>query len=205
VFAAMAVYSVVHSLLASLGAKAAARRQLGPIAQRGYRLAYNVFSVLSFLPVLALTAALPDWTLYIIPYPWVLLTLGVQGLAGLALLAGVLQTGLWSFLGVAQLFSIAEQEPEKLVVHGLYRWVRHPLYTAGFVILWLFPYMTANLLALVIASSLYLWIGALFEERKLLKEFGDAYRQYKDVTPMFFLLPWGKQSRRPKPSGRDMR
>jgi protein-S-isoprenylcysteine O-methyltransferase Ste14 len=185
VLGAMALYGLVHSLLASLSAKALAQRRLGDLARRGYRLIYNVFAVLSFLPVLALVAALPDHSLYSFPYPWVLLTTFLQGLAGLALLAGLLQTGIWNFMGVAQLFSISEEQPPHLVVRGLYRWVRHPLYSAGFVIIWLSPIMTTNLLALVAGASLYLVIGAWFEERKLLTEFGAAYLTYRQNTPMF--------------------
>jgi protein-S-isoprenylcysteine O-methyltransferase Ste14 len=40
-------------------------------------------------------------------------------------------------------------------------------------------------LALNIGLSLYLYIGALFEERKLLREFGEAYHNYQQNTPMF--------------------
>ena len=184
VFLAMAAYGILHSLLASLAVKAAARRALGQLAPRGYRLAYNFLAVLSFLPVLALVAVLPDRTLYRIPYPWVLLTSTLQILAVLALLVGVVQTGLWSFLGVQQLFSLDEAQPPRLVVHGLYRRVRHPLYSAGLAFIWLTPLMTANLLALYLSASLYLVIGAWFEERKLLREFGEAYREYQNQTPM---------------------
>ena len=73
------------------------------------------------------------------------------------------------------------------MVNGLYRFVRHPLYTAGLVIIWLMPVMTCNLLALNIGLTLYVLIGAVYEERKLLKEFGQAYAAYRQRTPM--LIP----------------
>jgi len=69
------------------------------------------------------------------------------------------------------------------VLTGLYRWVRHPLYTAGLLFIWLIPVMTANLLALNIGLTIYLITGALFEERKLVREFGEAYIEYRKVTP----------------------
>jgi hypothetical protein len=45
---AVAVYGFFHSLLASLSAKAGARRAFGPAADRLYRLVYNGIAVVSF-------------------------------------------------------------------------------------------------------------------------------------------------------------
>jgi protein-S-isoprenylcysteine O-methyltransferase Ste14 len=181
---AVALYGILHSLLASKSAKALAQRWLGASAERGYRLAYNLFAGVSLLPVLALPALLPDSPLYRIPSPWAYLALAVQGLALLALLVGLWQTGVWSFLGLEQLLRPVGGGNSRLVVRGLYRWVRHPLYTAGLVFLWFTPIMTVNLLALYIGLSLYLVIGAYFEERRLLREFGAAYAEYQRRTPM---------------------
>jgi methanethiol S-methyltransferase len=197
ILTAIAAYGGLHSWLASLQAKALARRGLGSAADRVYRLAYNFVAVISLLPVLILPAILADQTIYTIPLPWLLLTLLAQGLAALVLLVGVLQTGLWSFIGLEQLLEAPESQSSHLVVGGLYRWVRHPLYTAGLVFIWLTPVMTWNVLALNIGLSLYLFIGALFEERKLLREFGQAYQNYQQRTPMFFPGPsWRALTRR---------
>jgi protein-S-isoprenylcysteine O-methyltransferase Ste14 len=65
--------------------------------------------------------------------------------------------------------------------------VRHPLYTAGLVFIWLAPVMTWNSLVFNLGLSLYLVIGALFEERKLVHQYGQAYLDYKSRTPM--LIP----------------
>jgi protein-S-isoprenylcysteine O-methyltransferase Ste14 len=100
---------------------------------------------------------------------------------------GVYQTGLMSFLGIQQLFRPANEAPPKLVVNGLYRYVRHPLYTAGLAFIWLTPVMTLNLLAMNLGFTFYILVGALYEERKLLKEYGEIYAQYQQETPM--LIP----------------
>jgi methanethiol S-methyltransferase len=188
IFATVILYGAVHSLLASLAVKEWVNNRFGPAARRGYRLAYNIFAVVSLLPVLALVVLLPDNTLYVIPFPWSGITLIVQILAVLVLFAGVSQTGLWSFLGIQQVFQTQEEkESPELVLRGLYRCVRHPLYTAGLFLLWLSPVMTANLLALAAGFSLYIVIGAVFEERKLVEQFGEAYQRYQKEIPM--LLP----------------
>jgi protein-S-isoprenylcysteine O-methyltransferase Ste14 len=186
ILAGIAAYGLLHSWLASLQAKSLARRSLGRTADRVYRLAYNLVAVVCLLPVLALPAALPDQRLYTIPFPWTFLTLAVQGLAALALLIGLLQTGVWSFIGIDQLLRAPEHQPPELVMNGLYRWVRHPLYTAGLVFIWLTPVMTWNVLALNLGLTAYLIIGAYFEERKLVREYGEAYQRYQRCTPMFF-------------------
>jgi len=190
---AVLIYSLLHSLLASLGAKALAKRWFGPTADRYYRLGYNLIAAVNLLPILALPGLLPDHRLYIIPYPWILLTSAIQVLAILGLVVGLLQTGVWSFFGFQQLYQPNDVSTQKLFTKGLYRWVRHPLYTTGLIIIWLIPVMTINLLALIVGLSLYLVIGAYVEERKLALEFGKTYREYQESTPM--LIPWPKRRR----------
>jgi len=109
-----------------------------------------------------------------------------QGASVLMLLVGVLQTDTLNFIGLGQLFQ-EKEKPSKLVVSGLYRYMRHPLYTAGLLFLWLSPSVSVNSFTLYVAATIYIVIGAYFEERKLLREFGPAYAEYKKKTPM--LIP----------------
>jgi len=184
ILAAVSAYGLIHSWLASLTVKEWVRRRLGQTARRFYRLVYNLFAVVSLLPVLALPALLPDERLYTIPLPWSAGLLGLQSAALLVLLAGLIQTGLWSFLGLRQVLSGPEADSQ-LVVKGMYRWVRHPLYSAALAFIWAIPLMTRNLLALNLGLTVYLIAGAWLEERKLLHKFGKAYARYRESTPMF--------------------
>jgi protein-S-isoprenylcysteine O-methyltransferase Ste14 len=54
-------------------------------------------------------------------------------------------------------------------------------------LIWLLPILTWNLLALNLGLTAYVFIGAYFEERKLLLEFGESYAEYRKRTPM--LIP----------------
>lgn len=182
------LYGLIHSWLASLRIRGQARRRFGPSTDRWFRLAYNLIAFISLLPILLLPIIFVDKVLYRIPYPWILLTIGMQALSVIALIFGLLQTGVMSFLGIRQLFSTTRDKSTKFVTDGLYRWVRHPLYTAGLLLIWFFPIMTCNLLALNIGITVYIIIGALLEERKLEGEFGEVYREYKNSTPM--LIPF---------------
>ncbi len=181
---AVGLYGLVHSLLASKRVKTAIRRKFGPASDRYYRLVFNIFGVISLLPVLALAFLLPDQRLYAVSLPWSLLLLAIQALALLGMAVGLLQTGASSFFGLHQLFE-PQAARRGLITAGLYRWVRHPLYGAGIVFLWATPLMTRNLFLLYLGLTSYLVIGAMFEERKLLSEYGPSYSRYREQTPMF--------------------
>jgi len=118
--------------------------------------------------------------------PWLYLSLTGQVFAVVFLIIGLLQTDTLSFVGLRQLIEGKEPAP-KMVSHGLYRWVRHPLYTAGLLIIWLTPVISLNSLVVIILLTIYIFVGALFEERRLQREFGTEYLDYKFSTPM--LIP----------------
>lgn len=182
---AIVMWGIVHSVTASLGFKESLRRTFGAGFMKFYRLLYNVFSVVSLAPILYLAAVLPTQNLYRVPVPWNYLMLAGQGLSAALLLVAVLQTDTLSFVGLRQLFE--EEKPGKLVMNGFYHYMRHPLYTFGLMFLWLSPNVSVNSFILYISLTIYILAGAYFEERKLLREFGQEYADYKSVTPM--LIP----------------
>lgn len=179
---AILVWGIIHSVTASLGFKELLRHTFGDGFMRFYRFLYNIFSAVSFAPILYLMAVLPTRSLYQIPSPWSYLMLAGQGLSALLLLVAVLQTDTLSFVGLRQLFE--EEKPGRLVTKGFYRAMRHPLYTFGLLFLWLSPSVTVNSFIVYISLTVYILVGAYFEERKLLREFGQEYADYKAVTPM---------------------
>lgn len=188
---ACAVYGVLHSWLASHQAKGIAARLFGGRAyHRFYRIFFSAAGALTALPLLVMVILLPDKTLYTIPIPWVYGTLLLQAAAVVGLLVGVLQTGALSFLGIKQAMAGNADHPpqEDLVIRGLYRWVRHPLYTMSLLFIWLTPVMSWNILALNLGLTAYLLVGSIFEERKLVQQFGKAYEEYRNRTPR--IIPW---------------
>jgi protein-S-isoprenylcysteine O-methyltransferase Ste14 len=186
---AMVLYAAVHSLLASFWAKRRAERAFGHASLRFYRLAFNLLAVVTFLPVMAVVAAYPGSMLYQWSWPWIILsTVGQLTAVGL-LIIGLLQTDPWHFLGLRQLAGAASQENDELQTRGLYRYIRHPLYSAGLLFIWLTPVMTTSVLALNAGISAYLYIGSIFEERRLVREFGQAYVTYRQAVPRLIPCP----------------
>lgn len=186
---ALAGYGVIHSLLASNACKQWVKSWLGAVRfQRYYRLFFSLQAFFLILPILALSYYLPDQIIYRIPFLWRWLTIPIQLFALFLLLDSINQTGALRFIGFAQAFEMEKgKQALPLVERGMYRYVRHPIYTTMFVAMWLMPVMSWNLLALAIGVSIYNIIGARLEERKLSAEFGSAYDTYRKKTP--FLIP----------------
>jgi protein-S-isoprenylcysteine O-methyltransferase Ste14 len=187
------LWGFFHSLFATLKVKGYARRWLGGRFYRFYRLSYNIFACISFLPVLVVAVLTPIKRLYLVPFPWsVLMMIGELG-AIATLVIGFRQTNIKVFLGLNPIPAGEQTRPGSLVTSGLYRYVRHPLYSAGLVFIWLIPLMTLNILLINISLTVYVITGAFFEERRLFAEFGQDYAEYQVATPMF--IPFLKRNK----------
>jgi protein-S-isoprenylcysteine O-methyltransferase Ste14 len=71
------------------------------------------------------------------------------------------------------------------IVKGPYRWVRHPLYLFMILMIWSCPDLTADRLIFNGLWTVWIVIGSFLEERDLVSEFGDVYREYQRRVPMF--------------------
>ncbi len=176
------LYGAQHSLLASLRLKRALAHRAGEQGLQVYRLFYNAWAGISFLPLLLWAARIPDRVLYALPWPWAAAALAVQGLGVYMILDGLWRIGPAGFLGLAP-------ERPHLTCRGVYAWVRHPLYVGGLLILWATPRLTVNMAVLNAGLSLYLFVGAWWEERKLLATLGPAYAAYRRAVPMWLPRP----------------
>jgi protein-S-isoprenylcysteine O-methyltransferase Ste14 len=175
-----------------------ARRQLGDAGARAYRLFYNAFSVVSLIPILLIWRGMPDRLLYNLPAPWSYLMLGGQTASLVLLFLAFLETGPLAFAGIAQL--LGDKSSSDLTTTGFYGLVRHPLYLFGLMLLWLTPRMSVNQFAVSAVLTIYLYVGAILEERRLVREFGSRYGDYRDSTPMIIPLPRRGKRREEKPS-----
>ncbi len=67
-----------------------------------------------------------------------------------------------------------------------YKFVRHPIYLGFMISFWATPLLTIGHLLFAILMTIYIYIGAIFEERNLVKTFGDDYRNYQKKVGMLF-------------------
>jgi steroid 5-alpha reductase family enzyme len=96
----------------------------------------------------------------------------------------------FELLGLQQVVANARgvRTPEPEFRHPyLYRWIRHPLYLGFLVAFWATPLMSWGHLLFAAASTGYILLAIQFEERDLIRMFGDRYRAYRQRVPM--LLP----------------
>jgi len=105
--------------------------------------------------------------------------------------------GFLCVLGIYWLFSSigtgitpvsATRREHKLVTHGIYRWVRHPLYTIGSAMFVAFGMMADNwfIALLGILTFILMAVRTPKEEANLIEKFGDEYREYMKHTGRFF-------------------
>ena len=192
IFLAWLGYALVHSLLASLAVKrwVASHR---PHWMPGYRLAFNAVALVCLLPPWALTVFQRGPWLWRWPGSAAWLADGLAGLAGLAFVYSLRWYDGGEFLGLRQwrnnLRAVEDQEHFRL--SPLHRFVRHPWYSLGLVLLWTRD-MDAPLLATALSVSLYFVLGSRLEERKLRTYHGPVYRRYQDLVPA--LIPWPGRS-----------
>jgi protein-S-isoprenylcysteine O-methyltransferase Ste14 len=183
-------YFAIHSLLASLRVKTALASAC-PRCMSGYRLVYNLLAVALLAPPLWLTFNLPGEPLWQWRGTWGWLADG----AALLALAGFGYSLRFydgsGFLGLRQLRDGHREptEPEGLCISPLHRWVRHPWYTLGLVVLWSRE-MNAPLLFTSLLITGYFAIGSRLEERKLLAQYGAAYARYRQAVPGLLPRPW---------------
>lgn len=69
-----------------------------------------------------------------------------------------------------------------------YRVVRHPMQLGVMMALWAAPHMTVGRLVFALGMSVYILIGLHFEERDLVRDFGDDYRAYQRTVPKLIPL-----------------
>jgi protein-S-isoprenylcysteine O-methyltransferase Ste14 len=114
--------------------------------------------------------------------------------AAVAFAFGMIPFVVWIFrsLGTNVSETVLTKEGQRLVTHGPYRWVRHPLYTAGLALFACLSLIAANWLLFGLTAVAVAGIaGAVVprEERALLAAFGPEYESYRARTGRF--LPRG--------------
>jgi protein-S-isoprenylcysteine O-methyltransferase Ste14 len=163
---------------------------------RFYRLFYNIFSIVTLIPVLIYTASIRlqpffAWTGYLLPVKYLLLFIGI-----LCFVAGARHYSFGQFSGIAQIKEGPNHnlinETGELSSRGILGIVRHPFYAGIFPLIWSSD-LDITALIINIILSIYVLIGTLLEERKLIAEFGDAYREYQQKVSMLFPLKWIKK------------
>ncbi len=187
-------FALLHSILASFAAKEWLARRW-PGAMPWYRLAYNGISLLAVLPIAWASYALDGQPLWQWPADWRWLSYAMIVLALVGFAAAARAYDMAAFLGLRQAHdhdkSVADREGFRISPY--HRYVRHPWYFCGLLLVWAGD-KTAPLLIAAVAITLYFIVGSRLEEKKLVVMHGDAYREYMRKVAGLLPLPWKRLS-----------
>ena len=184
VILASSLFGLQHSGLSSLRVKEILIDRWG---KEGYARIFNTTSMLTLL-IAFLSMNFWDW-IYFITQPALiqplLIILGILlGLGGavVAMMAS-------RVISVSTVADMRTDRKAELITDGIYFRVRHPLYLATVLVFsalaLIYPFPAVIVFSLCMIS--YTMIGAYFEERKLVKHYGDEYLEYKRTAG--FILP----------------
>lgn len=190
-FTGWAFFYALHSFMAHHKVKAFVQNKIKQY-HRFYRLGFNLISVILSIALFYYQFSLPAEQFANMPQVVDIIGLIVFALGLMVLFMAFKAFNKAEFIGLQQLKQTQtpeqpqHQEPQ-LTKTGLYAYVRHPLYF-GLVLLLIGALLRVPnypTLAFVAASFIYLPIGVYLEEKKLIAEFGDAYKQYQKEVKRF--------------------
>ena len=182
----------LHSGLISPGVTESLRKRF-PNLFRYYRIFFNLFSVVTLVPVLVYSASLRTAPLVAWEGPWVIVPILLGAAALYFFAAGARRYDFGRFIGLRQLKEQkscgALTDDGSLDTGGVLSMVRHPWYAGGILVVWARPLDVAAVLTNLVLSG-YFVAGALLEERKLISQFGRQYRDYQRQVSMLFPVKW---------------
>ena len=184
-------FGLQHSLMARSGFKAIVTRLVPESLERSV----YVLATCTALTWLYFAWQPMETAIWALEGPWSALPV-IVFLAGAGLV-------LWSTFMIShgQLFGIAQSwaalkgsgaVDDQFRTPSLYRFSRHPMYLGILIVFWSTPVMTVGHFIAASLFSIYVFIGIGYEERDLLRNFGDAYSDYMERVPQIFPIGFRK-------------
>ena len=150
---------------------------------RVYRLYYTLFAFVGFAAIIYYLLIIPSYRIFQTNI-FTMIIGGDATIAGGLIVLICIGKYFFQLSGLRSLME--ERKSNELMITGIHKYVRHPLYTGTFIFIWglwiLIP--SASLMISNIIITVYTIIGIRFEEKKLVGEFGEAYKNYQQEVPM---------------------
>jgi protein-S-isoprenylcysteine O-methyltransferase Ste14 len=185
----LSLFAVQHSVMARQGFKAVWTRIISPAIERS-----------TFVLISSLLLGLICWQWQAIPVviwdassPVLSAALmAIFALGWIILLFSTFMINHFDLFGLRQVFLRLrglDYTPLSFTERALYRFVRHPIYLGFVIAFWATPHMSLGHLVFACATTGYILVGILLEERDLMKHHAAEYGAYRARVPM--LLPTG--------------
>jgi methanethiol S-methyltransferase len=188
------VWCAIHSGMISLTLNAYLKIKFGRY-YKFYRLFYNLVALITLIPLFLYSQSLKgpvlfQWEGYMTFIQFSLLAIVIT-----LFIAGGIKYDMLQFSGIRQIKSgkshSALSESGEINTSGILSLTRHPWYLAGIIFIWVaYREMYVSTLIVNILLTIYLVIGTMLEERRLITEFGDSYRDYMRRVSMLFPSKW---------------
>jgi len=182
-FAAVAIFSVQHSVMARASFKKVWTRIIPePIERSTYVLLSSVALTVMMLmwePMGGLIWNIEDETFRIILTGISLIGFGVVFVSSFLI-------NHFDLFGLRQVWLYFNKKPYtslKFKTVAFYKYSRHPLYLGVVIAVWAAPTMTMAHLVFSLLMTTYVMIGIFLEEKDMIRNFGDTYRNYKKQVP----------------------
>ncbi len=159
-----------------------------------YRIFFVSISIILLIPLIIYTGQLDDKVIITYSLP--------LNVVRYILISGSLLIFFWafffnydflSFFGIRQILKFGKIEitnpSEEVKKNGLLGIIRHPMYLALIIYLWCQTFSISDIIVNTVLT-VYIIIGTMLEEKKLVSEFGDTYVRYQQEVPM--LIPFSK-------------
>ena len=164
---------------------------------RFYRLFYNHIAFITLIPLIRYSSNIKSPVIFSWDGPLIIVQLFFLTIAFLLFITGGRKYDMLQFLGIRQLKSEISSptisKTGKLDTSGILGITRHPWYMGAIIFIWV---VNKNLyiktLIVNIILTLYLITGTILEEKKLLVDNEDDYRDYQNKVSMLFPFKWIK-------------
>jgi protein-S-isoprenylcysteine O-methyltransferase Ste14 len=184
--ALLGLFAVQHSVMARPGFKAVWTRIVPRSVERS-----------TYVLISSLLLALIIWKWQVIPaVVWDVSSPALKGvlvalfwLGWLILLLSTFMINHFDLFGLRQVYLRmrgVEYTPLSFTQRALYKFVRHPIMLGFVIAFWATPHMSLGHLVFSLATTGYILVGILLEERDLMKYHGDEYGTYRARVPMLF-------------------
>lgn len=188
------LWCTLHSTLIATPVTDYMKKKLGD-RFRFYRLFFNAVSLATLIPVAYYSISIQQapvfgWEGHLVIVKYLLLATSIS-----LFVAGGRHYSLSQFFGIRQIktgqANHSLSEYDTFDASGILCAIRHPWYTASIIVVWASDISLSTFLNNIVISA-YFVIGTILEERKLLLEFGEKYREYQKNVSMFIPYKWLK-------------
>jgi protein-S-isoprenylcysteine O-methyltransferase Ste14 len=187
-------WCVIHSGMISLTVTDYLKNRLGN-HYKFYRLFFNLVALTTFLPLLFYSKSLKGPVLFRWEGYLTIIQIALLIIVIFLFISGGLKYDILEFLGIRQMKTgksyYTLSESGYIDTTGILSITRHPWYLAAIIFVWIFNremYIATFIVNIIL--TIYLIIGTILEERKLIIELGDTYLDYRKMVSMLFPTKW---------------